>query len=47
MQGTGPENLVIIMYANELKRLIEIKPNSYCSKKLGFLQAGYIAWGIR
>ncbi|PFI81498.1 hypothetical protein COI83_14090 [Bacillus cereus] len=37
MQDTGPENLVrflvIIMYANELKLLIEIKPNPYCSKK--------------
>lgn len=37
MQGTGPENpvgfLMIIMYANESKRLIEIKQNPYCSKK--------------
>lgn len=36
MQGTGPENLVgflvMIMYANESKRLIEIKQNPYCLK---------------
>lgn len=37
MQGTGPENpvefLMIIIYANESKRLIEIKKNLIVQKK--------------